>query len=179
MNFQLFVKNYKSNDGKKTFEEFIKKHITKDYIPYLEKIAYCEAVVKATSYTTVNERQIVKINRPGQFITFTMRLIDLYTDIEINFNDGKFVEQYDELNKIGAIDSIVQHIPESEYTEFSTLLNMVIDDFRENEYSITAMLYNIKNSIDLAGETFIQGLNEVLDKPEVKEILDKLKDENN
>ena len=175
MDLQLFLKNYKAHDGKKTMDEFINKHITVKYIPYLEKYAYCESIVKSTCHT---DKDIIKINRPGQLMSFLMRIIDLYTDIDIEFKNGKFVEQYDELKKVGALDALVSFIPESEYIEFSTILTMAMDDFRDNEYSIEAILYNFKTGLSLASDSFVQGLTEALEKPEIKEAIEKLRSEN-
>ena len=161
MTVELFLKNYKSNIGKKTFEDFMTKHITRQYVPYLEKVTYCNAILKASCYTKVGDKEVVKFNSPGQFLGFITRLIALYTDIEIDFNDGKFIEQYDALAEAGAIESIVQYIPEREYSEFETLLNFAVMDLRENEYSTTALLYNIKQSIDLSGEQLIKAIEEI------------------
>ena len=76
-------------------------------------------------------------------------------------------EDYDKLNEVGAINTLIAAIPESEYSEFSTLLNMKMDDFRDNEYSITALLYNFKESLALTEEV----IQSVLNNPKIKELL--------
>lgn len=173
----MFVKTYNANSKAKdkTFEDFIKKHITTQYIDILQKDVYCSSIVEASCYAKEGDRRFIKFNSVARYIGFIMRLIDLYTDIEIDFNDAKFVSQYDQLNKIGAIETLIASIPESEYAEFSTILNMKLDDLRDNEYSITALLYNLKQSFSLSSEA----LAEVLDSPEVKKAIEEIKNSNN
>jgi hypothetical protein len=163
---EMFCKTYKANSKAKdkTFEDFIKKHITKEYISFLEKEVMCTSIIEATCHTQSGDRKIFKINSTGRYLLFIMRLIDLYTDIEIDFTDGKFVEQYDELNKIGAINVLVNAIPENEYAEFNTILNMKMDDIRDNEYSITAFIYNLKESLSISEEVINSALESIIEK---------------
>lgn len=131
-------------------ETFIKKHITTEYVDFITKSVYCENIVKTTCHKKQEDKELVVIDSTSRYLFFVMRLIQLYTDIDIN-NDN-IVEDYDKLNKVGAVNVIITAIPESEYSEFSTLLNMKMDDFRDNEYSITALLYNFKESLSLSEE---------------------------
>lgn len=150
----MFCKTYKANSKAKdkTFEEFIKKHITTDYIEFLEKDVICTAIVDATCRIQVGDKKVAKINSTGRYLLFVMRLIDLYTDIDIDFKDANYVREYDALNRIGAVDALIDAIPKSEYAEFNTILNMKMDDFRDNEYSITAFMYTLKESLSISEE---------------------------
>lgn len=169
---EMFCKTYKaqSKGNTKTFYEFLQKHIVTDYIPYLTKDAYCTNIVDVTSRIKEGNRSIIKINNSMRYMLFTMNFIALYTDIDIAFEDGKFIDQYDELNKVGAIDMLiggvpdecVEFIPIKEYSEFSNILNMKLDDLRDNEYSVAAMLYNLKNSLSLSEEVISTALKEVV-----------------
>lgn len=169
---EMFCKTYKaqSKGNTKTFYEFLQKHIVTDYIPYLTKDAYCTNIVDVTSRIKEGDRSIIKINNSMRYMLFTMNFIALYTDIDIAFEDGKFIDQYDELNKVGAIDMLiggvpdecVEFIPIKEYSEFSNILNMKLDDLRDNEYSVAAMLYNLKNSLSLSEEVINTALKEVV-----------------
>ena len=151
-------------------DTFIKKHITNEYVGFIEKCVWCDSIVKASCYVKDGDYEYVKVNSANRYIAFIMRLISLYTDIEIDFENAKFVEQYDELNKAGAINALIAAIPEDEYSEFSTILNMKMDDFRDNEYSITALLYNLKKSSSL----FEEVINQVLESDEFKAIVENL-----
>lgn len=158
-------------------ESFIKKHVVNNYVNYLEKCVWCDNIIKMSCHefeldkegNIVNE--YVKINSATRYVAFIMRLIDLYTDIEINFENAEFVNQYDKLNKVGAIGHLMSGIPQNESDEFSTLLAMKLDDFRDNEYSITAFLYNFKKSIALTNDV----INKALESEEFKTIVEEFK----
>lgn len=160
---EAFLKQYSVAAKQKgsAMEDFMKKHIITDYIDYLTKNTMCTNIVTATTRIKNGDRTILRIDSSAQFMLFIMNLINSYTDIEIEFKDTKFVKQYDALNKVGAIDDIVQAIPEKEYTEFTTLLNMKMDDFRDNEYSITALLYNLKESFSILEEVIKKAIEEI------------------
>lgn len=153
-------------------ETFIKKHIITDYIEYATKCIYCDSIINATCYVKVGEKRIVRFNSSTRYLFFTMKVIELYTDIEINADD--VLGDYDKLNKVGAIGNLIAGIPESEYSEFYTLLNMKLDDLRDNEYCVTALLYNFKESFSLSEDV----IKEVLSSPEVKELIQNIKDNN-
>ena len=158
---EMFCKTFKvqAKGAEKTFKDFLNKHIVTDYVDILKKSVICQGIVKATCYAKDGDREFVKFNRVGQYIFFIMKLIELYTDIEIDGN--RLSDQYDELNKVGAINALISAIPESEYNEFYTILNMCIDDMRDNEYSITALLYNLKQSFSLSEEVISSVLKQL------------------
>ncbi len=149
-------------------EQFIKKHINNRYMNFLEKCVYCDSIVNASTHVKDGERQIVKLNTAMRFVAFTMRMIDIYTDIEIDFNEGNFIKQYDQLNKVGAIGVIIENIDKAEYSEFSTILNMKLDDFRDNEYSLTAFLYNFKESMSLSDEVLTDVIKKAIEEAKVE-----------
>ena len=144
-------------------ESFIKKHIVKEYMDFITKLTYCSITIEKTCYIQDGEKKFIKLDSAKRFLFFTMYLIELYTDIEIDAEN--IVGEYDKLNKSGALNELIKGIPEQEYSEFSTLLNMKLDDFMDNEYSLTALLYNLKQSFSLSEEL----IREVLNNPEVKE----------
>ena len=157
----MFCKTYKANSKAKdkTFEDFIKKHITTKYISFIQKNVYCTSIVYNSCHKKDGDREFIEIDSVMRYMHFIMRLIDLYTDIEIT--PDTLVEDYDKLNEIGAIETLIAAIPESEYAEFSTILNMKLDDFRENEYSLTALLYNLKESFSLSEEIITSALETI------------------
>lgn len=163
----VFVKTYKatSKAKDKTFEDFIAKHITTTYIPYLTKVAYCQDIVEKTSHRVAGKnRNFVTVNSPNRHLFFTMKLIELYTDIEFNTyekvdKDNNISIDYDKLKECGAAPVLISAIPEEEFDEFTTILTMVIDDFYQNEYSLTALAYNAKESLSLSEEV----INSVID----------------
>ena len=148
-------------------QTFIKKHIVNDYVDFMTKCAYCDRIIDTTCRKKDGERSIIRFDSVTQGLFFVMRLIDLYTDIEINNND--LIGDYDKLTKSGAIKYLIDNIPKSEYNEFSGILDMKLDDLRDNEYSITALLYNLKQSFSLSEEV----ITDVLNNPEVKQFIEE------
>lgn len=124
------------------------KRVKKNYIPILTKIAECSHLVDITSRIKDETTGIesFQLNTPGRYIAFTMKLISLYTDIEIG-NGLELYENFDELNENGAIDILLSCIPEHEYKEFSTLLSMTVDDYMANERDLTAYLDRKMNDL--------------------------------
>lgn len=149
-------------------ETFIKKHIVTQYVPYLEKDVLCTRIIYATCYAD-KDRKIIKFNTPGRLLLFNMNLINLYTDIEISFENDETTKQYDKLMEVGAIYLLINAIPETEYTEFVTLLNMKLDDLRDNEYSLEAFLYDLKKSYSISEDIINSALEELKKQVETTE----------
>lgn len=163
----MFIKTYKANmkAKDKTFDDFIDKHIVENYIDFIKKNVYCDTIIKSTCYVKNGDREIIKMNSPLRYVFFTMRLIDLYTDIDIDISN--VISEYDKLNEIGAIDVITNKIPQSEYIEFSTILDMKLDDIKDNEYSLTAMAYNFKESFSISEDIINSVIDEIKDKIDI------------
>lgn len=140
-------------------DNFIDKHIITKYIDFIRKSVICDGIVDSTCHIVDGDRKLVKVNSANRYLFFVMKLIENYTDIE--FANEEVVEAYDKLNEIGAIDVIVGSIPKSEYSEFQTILNMKMDDFRDNEYSLTAILYNFKESLSISEEVINSVIEEL------------------
>lgn len=138
MTTKEFVGYFKMAKDKKAECE---KRIKKNYVPILTKIAECSHLVDITSKAKDETTGIesFQLNTPGRYIAFTMKLISLYTDIEIGIG-FELYENFDELNENGAIDILISCIPEHEYKEFSTLLSMTVDDYMTNERELTAYI---------------------------------------
>lgn len=169
ISIDMFVKSYKANSKAKdkTFEEFIQRHITTKYVPYLIKYTNCTDIVQKTTHIKEGNKEIIKVNSAMQCIFFWMKLIELYTDIE--FNKEKVIEEYDKLKEIGAVEILLANIPPAEIDEMTNLLGMKMDDFRENEYSLHALLYNIKESFSISEEVINSVIEEIKNKIEIPE----------
>lgn len=148
-------------------ETFIKKHIVVDYVNFINKEDVCNRIVEVTCHSEILNKRIVIINSPARYILFIMNLISLYTDIDIIFEDG-LINQYDKLNKAGAISVLIDAIPEAEYSEFNTILNMKIDDFMNNEYSLISVLRNFKEELSISKDN-INSVIETIMKQEESE----------
>ena len=168
-----FLREYgvAAKQNKSAMETFIKKHITTQYVDFMTKNVYCDKIIESTCHIKDGNREFIKINSVSRDLFFTMRLIQLYTDIKLD--EENIIGEYDKLNEVGAIDVIIEAIPDSEYIEFSDMLNKMLGDFLNNEYSVNALLYNLKESFSMSGEI----INEVLNSPEMKKLLEQAKEE--
>ena len=161
-----FLKEYSvaAKQNGSAMESFIKKHIVNKYIPFLEKSVICDGIIDACSYIKDGDNKIVKINSTNRYLFFTMKLIESYTDIEFTIDEeNNIATEYDKLNEVGAISVLISAIPESEYSEFSTILNMKMDDLMDNDYSVTALLYNLKNSLSISEDIINSVLENIQD----------------
>lgn len=138
MTVKEFVEKFiNSTDKVKTCE----KHVIKDkYIPYQEKIGTCISIVKNTNYAKVGEDMVYNRNTPAQYVQFAMTMINLYTDIDIDFSN--ILDCFNALDKYDAIDALMSAIPQNEFTKFRTLLDMVQDDEYENNRNMTSYIDN-------------------------------------
>ena len=172
ISIDMFIKAYKANSKAKdkTFEEFIDKHITTKYVPFLKKEAYCDAIVRSTSFVKEGDIELVEINSASRYLCFIMRLIDLYTDIELSDysgdNGANLATDYDKLNEVGAVNVLLSAIPEAEFTEFNSLLKLKLDDLYDNEYSVTALFYNLKKSLTISEDVINSALMELAKQAE-------------
>lgn len=63
-----------------------------------------------------------------------------------------------------------ESISQSEIHEFSTILNMILDDIRDNEFSVDNTLYNIRKTSTNIINLVLSIINE-LDEEQIKELI--------
>ena len=131
MKVQEFITQYKLYG-----DDFIAKHLTNLYVSYARKIAEAHKIVDLTMYKEVNGVRHFWHDTPTQYNLFIQRLIANYTDIEMD----NPLEDYDSLDALGLIEKIIAIIPQSEYSEFNTVLKMVVDDEINNIRSIPSYI---------------------------------------
>ena len=138
MTVKEFVEKFiNSTDKKKTCE----KHVLPDkYVKYEEKIGICTSIIENTSYTKVGEDKVYNRKTPAQYLQFSLQMINLYTDIEIDFNNA--LEDFNLLDRYDAIDYLMAAIPEAEFNKFQILLDMIKDDAYENNRSFVGYIDN-------------------------------------
>lgn len=136
-----FVKEFK-NKADKT--DFAKKHIAREYVPYEEKTAACERVIKITSYDTVgtgeNQRRFFHVNTRARYMFFMLEVLRLYTDLDISFKDGRGLEIFNLIEEANARTYLLAGIPEREFDLMTNLLAMTAEDVMNNERSIAGYL---------------------------------------
>ena len=146
-----FIEGYKKATDK---EDYIKEHVIREYVPFLEKVTRCESVVRVTSFVKVDDQEVFKQNSPARFIFYMTTVIMSHTDIVIDPN--RIHEEFDLLNGTdNLLGQILLCIPKHELDEFQMVINMVRDDMYENERSMTGFFERITEGVGLAIQTVL------------------------
>lgn len=158
MNVEFFVKQIAMNKDK---EGYVKQRLAKNYIPYEEKIASCENIIRNTSFVKdeTSGELIYKRNTPACNLFFNLTLIDRYFDIDINFENA--LADYNKLEENGYTDMLLKNIPTNEYISWSKVFEMVANDFVDNERSLVAYLETSIKAINKSIGTIIETINEI------------------
>ena len=146
MKIDEFIKKYNSAKDK---EKFLSGCITTQYVPYHEKMTDCEMIIIST--TKIDNK--FRINSPMRFMLFITTLLSRYTEIG---EDEDILTVFETLDENGLIDQIVSKIPEKEYTSYNTILNMELDDYMENNRSVTAYISNKLKELEIPIKTLME-----------------------
>lgn len=159
MKVDEFIRKYNSAKDK---DKFLTDCIKTQYVPYRIKIADCDGIVKAS--TGING--VFKINTPAQFMMFTIQVITRYTEIEKDDDILGLFEKLDELNLINAITS---KIPEREFTSYNTILNMIQDDYMENNRTLLSFIETKVSALGLSLDAILDAIQKYVpqETPEV------------
>ena len=138
-NVKSFVEEYEKCSNNDDKAKFLKSKLkTEKYMPYADKLALAENIVKSSSYAMIKEDGKLKqtdrvaLNSPMRYILFVMTVVDKYTNIEVNF--GNIMPDFDALNFNSLIEVIFEKIGDKETAEFNTVVEMVLNDFMANKY---------------------------------------------
>ena len=171
MDYIKVVAQYKTSKDK---EAFIKKHIKTQYVPYVEKLREALNIANASTHIKVDSKQVYKKDTPMMRFLSMNKLVSLYTDI--TFDDSNVVGMYDALSKEGLMPLLLSSIPETEVSEFMSLVDMCVNDIYENERELSTIIENKLEAINLVVSQVFSTFEETLSQPEVKEALeDKIK----
>ena len=142
INIDNFISECKDAVGMQK-DSAVKTHVVRKYVPYEEKISICERVIRATTYEKFNnDESIFKINSPGRKMLYAINLIDSYTDITIDFRDGGALYAYNRLKEAELFEVLISKIPAADKEEFDEILELTLNDMRENEHSVYGMIEN-------------------------------------
>lgn len=172
------IDNYLKRTSIKMKEEYLKVAIkVKPYISYTAKVVLADSIVK----TSCLKDGRVHIDSCKKYLLYVYTLIDAYTNIEINQKEWVF--QYDRLDSLGLIESILALIPERERVTFKTILDMKQDDLMTNKYGTHAFveeqvnrITSIAPELSKAFAPLVEKLNEkieTLDENKIEKMLNK------
>lgn len=162
---------------KNALSNFIKQTLeVKDYISIKEKKQLVEDIV---SETVMYENGLLKFNGIDQYITYVMKCIEAYTNLELS---DDIEDDYDELSKTGLLEPITSVFAE-EYKTVLTLLQMQCDYIlMDNSISskvgvfltsVSSTIDKLANSLSNSVENFdISKLN--IDKKDIEKITEFL-----
>lgn len=186
-NVKSFVEEYEKqvNDADKA--KFLKTKLkTEKYMPYADKLALAENIVKSSSYAIVKEDGVLKqtdrvaLNSPMRYVLFVMTVVDKYTNIEVDFKN--IMPEFDALNFNSLIENIFEKVGDKETAEFNAVVEMVLNDFMANKYQFknyiddtllkvsglvekcAPLIDNIANKLDSMSEEDVEKLSGLLGK---------------
>jgi len=162
MKVDEYIRKYTSAKDK---DKFLVDSIIKQYIPYSSKIADCSGIIKASSELD----GVYKINTPAQFMMFMIQLISRYTEIE---KEDDILGEFEKLDELNLINAIISKIPEREYSSYNTILNMVQDDYIENNRSLISFIETKVKALGLSMDAVLEAIQKYVpqDVPEVAAI---------
>ena len=186
-NVKSFVEEYEKCSNNDDKAKFLKSKLkTEKYMPYADKLALAENIVKSSSYAMIKEDGKLKqtdriaLNSPMRYILFVMTVVDKYTNIEVNF--GNIMPDFDALNFNSLIEVIFEKVGDKETAEFNTVVEMVLNDFMANKYQFknyiddtllkvsglvekcAPLIDNITSKLDSMSEEDVEKLSGLLEK---------------
>jgi len=156
MKIKDFVDKYNKVSDK---EQYIKEHIVRTYLGYLNKVDLCDRVIKASCYKEVMGRQVFYMNTPAQYMLFVMAIIYKYTDIEQGVS---IVLDFDFLDQHGLVDALIANISDGEYETLQALLEMMVGDVMENERSLISYFDNKLDAMGMSMDALGEALGDML-----------------
>ena len=181
--------------NKRTSENAKKAYINqvvkiKPHVSYVARDVVAKQIIDAAHFsfpegidiTNINEdelkniEKVPKINRSAQYIMSALMLVDLYTNIKIDFVKGAF--QYDKLVESGIINYVLENVPESEINEFKMLIDYKYDEYYQKYFSMKAYVDSKLNDLELVINTLTDMITTTLSKIDEKKLnglVDKIK----
>lgn len=127
---------------KEKVADFLHKRLITEYVNFENKIDLCQSIIKNTSYSKISEEGSVwKKQNAMEFLFFNIKLISVYTDVEIE--DGNVMENYNALNKLDYIATLLYTIPQREFEEFNDIMSMCKEDQVSNERNLTSAVIDL------------------------------------
>ena len=145
---------------------YVKKHIKTNYIPYETKIALSKKIVDLSMYKEVNGKKVFVQNTPNRYMLFIQAVIDNYTDLEWNGEDGSkdILGGFNQLEKNGIIEILFSSIGD-DIQKFTTVLNMIVDDETDLNRSVVSYMDTKIEALSIMLDTISQAFN----TPEIKD----------
>lgn len=145
MKIEEFIEEFNKSQNK---ENYVKKHVISTYVPFENKIALANNIVKKTMFA--DNGDLVR-NTPAIYMNYMLALIKLYMDIEVNDNETlsafNLIEQYE-------VNPLLISAIGSDASSLDTVIKMVINDTIDNHSDLVNFMTikedNLKLLLDKA-----------------------------
>lgn len=147
----------------------------KHYIPIMEKKMFAMDVIAAC---TDEIDSFISVDRFKMNIYFNMKVLELYTNLEIAVDFEEMIEQYDILCENGTLNNILSLFAD-DYNAMCSVLDNMLDELLVQN-SIDAQVVRVANKImsmlDVVGDNLdTLDLNSILpDGTNITELIDKI-----
>ena len=174
MKIDTFIALYKT---KKTDEDklnAVKQIMKNKRVSYADKVDRAGIIAKNSYHQKqkdINgeEREVFFQNSAAKYMLYSLTLVDLYTDLEIDFKQS--LESFEKING-EILDAIIMSIDERERKEFQMLLEFACDDLMVNEYELHAF---VREQVDRFGSLIGTVLVPILENIDVNKIEEVMK----
>ena len=173
MNYKDFVNAYTENPL------ILNDHILANkYVSLSEKMARADAIINSSYYIETGDENKTKklhIDSCVKMMLTKISFVDMYTDIERGEEDP-ILEEYDMLQKCGALAGIMSGVNSVEAEEFNTIIEYVAKDTLANEYEPHEF---IKSQVERFGTLVGNILAPVLSNMNTDDLINALKEVSN
>ena len=94
---------------------------------------------------------------------FVIQIITRYTDLD---REEKILEMFEKLDELNLINAIVSKIPEREFTSYNTILNMVQDDYMENNRTLLSFIETKVSALGLSLDAILDAIQKYVPQNE-------------
>lgn len=142
MKIKDFIEQYHNATDK---PKFLKKIIFRYHMPYVDKLAAAQSIVKLSTY---DEEGNFRINSPQRYLLWVQAILHGYTTLETG---DAFITSYDALDQEGLIEEIIAAIGK-DAEALQTIISMTLDDLLTNERDLVSY-------VDHKSETIMQAFD--------------------
>lgn len=164
------------DDGEKV--DFVRSHIKYDYVDYEKKVAIAQSIVQNSywkSYKDIdgNDKTEFYIDSTVKHMLICMAIISLYTDIDRS-NESSILKDFNELNKVGILDMVLENSNQRELKEFKMVVDMVCSDLIANEYENHAFFAKQIDKIVDMGKIVLRPIIEQVDIEKLNNVISQI-----
>lgn len=172
MKLNSFIKKYDAFGTDEERAEFLKSHIKRTYVPFMEKNTMAERAAKVSCVFDD------KYDKHSSIFDMFQRLdmFEAYTDIEFDrVKDGQvFTDKvYDTLQMRGLFDKL--DIPEREYEEFDMVYYQALMDLGAKYTSQYAMNEKMAERINNIFKAINENLESFINSGELNDVINSIK----